>query len=58
MRVKTSCVGEEKVNETSYKCWDFFQAHGTAEVVADAMWEQSSLMSTLTLLSLNCCFVE
>lgn len=33
MREETNCVGEEKVNETSNKRWDFFQA----EVLADAM---------------------
>lgn len=37
MREKTSCVGEEKVNERSYKHWDLFQTQEMTEVAADAM---------------------
>lgn len=56
MREQTGCFCEEKVNEMSYKRWDFFQA---AQVVAaDAMLKQSSLMGTLTQLSLICWFAE
>lgn len=56
MREQTGCFCEEKVNEMSYKHWDFFQA---AQVVAaDAMLKQSSLTGTLTQLSLICWFAE
>lgn len=56
MREQTGCFCEEKVNEMSYKRWDFFQA---AQVVAaDATLKQSSLMGTLTQLSLICWFAE
>lgn len=58
MREKTSCVGEEKVNETSNKCWIFSKLREMAEMVADAMKKQSSLMATLTLLSLNLWFAK
>lgn len=47
MREQTGCFCEEKVNEMSYKRWDFFQA---AQVVAaDATLKQSSLMGTSSL---------
>lgn len=53
MREQTGCFCEEKVNEMSYKRWDFFQV-----AAADAMLKQSSLMGTLTQLSLICWFAE
>lgn len=56
MREQTGCFCEEKVNEMSYKRWDFFQAAQVA--AADAMLKQSSLMGTLTQLSLICWFAE
>lgn len=56
MREQTGCLGEEKVNEMSYKRWDFF--HAAQVVAADAMLKQSSLMGTLTQLSLKCWFAE
>lgn len=56
MREQTGCFCEEKVNEMSYKRWDFFQAAQVA--AADAMLKQSSLTGTLTQLSLICWFAE